>query len=239
MIDLHCHFLPGIDDGPQTLTDALILAKAAVADGIKAAVVTPHVHPGRYDNRLETLLHNFQAFKAALVAEDIPLEVFLGGEVRFGIESLEWIAEEQVPFLGEVAGYRILLLEFPHGAIPVGALQLVERLMAMRIRPMIAHPERNKTIMGDVDRLGQFLDAGCWLQITAGSLTGRFGPQAEAVARRIVRNQWAHVLATDAHNLSHRPPCLAEGLSVALEILGNQAASDLVFSRPAEILGLR
>ncbi|MDD2741532.1 MAG: capsular biosynthesis protein [Rhodocyclaceae bacterium] len=237
MIDLHCHFLPGVDDGAPTLAHAIDLARAAVADGIVAALMTPHVHPGRYDNRIVSLQDDLHRFKTALRDENVALEIYLGGEIRFSFESFEWILQGEVPFMGEVDGFRILLLEFPHQTIPVGSIQLVEKLIALRIRPMIAHPERNKMVMLEPERLGPFLDAGCWLQLTAGSLTGRFGPQVRSIAELIIRNGWAHILATDAHNLIHRPPYLAEGRAAVADLLGEKMAEVMVFERPAQILG--
>lgn len=238
MIDLHAHFLPGVDDGAQTLDEGLALARRAVADGIKVTALTPHVHPGRYDNDLPSLRTRFQAFRDALLVAGIPLEIRLAGEVRLGFESLDLLLQDRIPFLGSVDGYRVMLLEFPHQGIPVGAEQFVEKMLKLRVRPLIAHPERNKTVMQDPLRLGAFLDAGCWLQLTAGSIAGRFGEPAQKSAAYILRQGWAQVIATDAHNLEHRPPLLAEGFKAAASIIGEKKALAAVSDFPARILGL-
>ncbi len=238
MIDLHSHLLPGVDDGAQTLEEGLALARLAVDDGIKVSVVTPHVHPGRYENFRTALLPRLTAFQEALVAAGIPLQLRLGGEVRLGVESLELLLDGEIPFLGEIDGYRVMLLEFPHQSIPVGSQQFIEKLGQLKVRPLLAHPERNKAIMAQPDRLLGLLEAGCWLQLTAGSIAGRFGEASQQVARRILENGWAHVIATDAHNLQHRPPRLREGFLAAADIVGESAAWKMVSQRPAEILGL-
>lgn len=238
MIDLHSHLLPGVDDGAQTLDEALALARSAVADGIRIAALTPHVHPGRYDNDLPSLRARFLAFQDALIAAEIPLEIRLAGEVRLGFEALSMLLEDRVPFLGTVDGYRIMLLEFPHQGIPVGAEQFVEKMFKLRVRPLIAHPERNKSVMQDPLRLGGFLDAGCWLQLTAGSIAGRFGEPVQKTAAFILRQRWAQVIATDAHNLEHRPPHLTEGVQAAAAIVGEKRARAMVSDFPAQILGL-
>lgn len=239
MIDLHSHLLHGVDDGAQTLDEAIALARRAVQDGIRLSVLTPHLHPGRYDHRRSDLARRLDDFRVALAAENVPLEVRLGGEVRFGLEALELLLEDQVPFLGTVDSYRVMLLEFPHQMIPVGSQQFVEKLMQMKIRPLIAHPERNKSVMARPDRLIGFLDSGCWLQLTAGSLVGRFGEAAQAASRYILEQNWAHVIATDAHNMEHRPPVLSEGREAAARIVGEQLAELMVGQRPAEIVGLQ
>ena len=115
MIDLHCHLLPGIDDGPQTLDESLQLARIAVKNGITHSVVTPHILPGRYDNDSDSIAAVFERFREALRVEQIPLQVAMAAEVRLDPEIIGMIAENRVPFLGEINGYKIILLEFPHG----------------------------------------------------------------------------------------------------------------------------
>lgn len=238
MIDLHCHLLPGIDDGAEHMNAALSLARAALADGIQVAVMTPHLHPGRYDNTRQGLQVVLAQFRQRLAEASLPLEIRLGGEVRLSAEILDLIAEDNVPFIGEVDGYRIMLLEFPHQMIPVGADKLITTLLRRRIRPLIAHPERNKAIMEEPQRLRPLVDLGCWLQLTAGSLAGRFGASAEQTAWRILESGANCVVATDAHNLEHRPPCLSEGRDALIRRYGEACALDLVQHKPARILGM-
>lgn len=238
MIDLHSHLLYSVDDGAVTLEESLALARIAVDDGIRAAALTPHIHPGRYSNVRSELLGKVAVFQDELRQHGIPLEVRLGGEVRLSIESLELILEDEVPFLGTVDGYRIMLLEFPHQLIPVGSQQFVEKLLQMKIRPLIAHPERNKAVMANPERIRSFVDAGCWLQITAASIVGRFGDASLKTAITIFENDWAHIIASDAHNTEHRPPVLSEGRDAVADLLGDEMAKKMVSERPARILGL-
>ena len=238
MIDLHCHFLPGIDDGPETLAEALDLARAAVADGITHSVLTSHVHPGRYPNQRRNLLTAIESFAAEVTKASIPLNLRLGGEARLCPELVDLLAENQVPFLGEVDGFRIVLLEFPHQLIPVGSLRFIQSLFKLKIRPLIAHPERNKAIMANPEKVNEFAEAGCWLQLTAGSLVGRFGPQAQQAAFKIIDEGWNCMVATDAHNLNSRPPLLSEGKTALQQRYGDAVAHSMVFEKPARILGL-
>lgn len=238
MIDLHCHFLPGIDDGPETLAEALDLARAAVADGITHSVLTSHVHPNRYPNQLKNLEIAVSNFSSALASANIPLNVRMGAEARLCAELIDLLAIRQVPFLGEVEGYKIALLEFPHQLIPVGSIQFVTNLMKLKIRPLIAHPERNKGVISNVQKLMPFADAGCWFQITAGSLVGRFGQQARDVGFKIIEEGWDCLIATDAHNLKSRPPLLSEGRDALRARYGESTAESMVLAKPAKILGL-
>lgn len=238
MIDLHCHFLPGIDDGPQTLELALDLARAAVADGITHSVLTSHVHPERYPNQRRNLEVATVEFVGHLAQAQIPLDVRMGCEARLCPELIDLVADNQLPFLGEVGGYRILLLEFPHQLVPVGSMRFISSLLRLKIRPLIAHPERNKAIMDNIDKVREFTEAGCWLQITAGSLVGRFGPQAEQAAYALIEAGWNCVAATDAHHLTSRPPFLSEAKEALRLRFGEPVAHSMVHAKPAKILGL-
>ena len=238
MIDLHSHLLYSVDDGASSLTESLALARMAVDDGIHTVVLTPHLHPGRWDNRRSSLASRVAVFREELAEAGIPLNVHLGGEVRIGHEALELLLMDEVPFYGEVDGFRVMLTEFPHQMMPVGSLQFVQKLLSMRIRPLIAHPERNKAVMHDPEKIRPFVDSGCWLQLTAGSLVGEFGEVAERTARYLLAEDLVHVLASDAHNAVHRPPVLSPGLAVAAEVVGEVSARRLVVDHPARILGL-
>jgi protein-tyrosine phosphatase len=238
MFDLHCHFLPGIDDGPDTLSEALDLARAAVGDGITHSVLTSHVDPERYTNQRSNLQIAYREFRQHLAAQGIPLDVRLGGEARLCPELIDLIASNQMPFLGEVDGWRILLLEFPHQLIPVGSARFIYSLLKLKIRPLIAHPERNKAVMTHPEKIHEFTEAGCWLQLTSGSLAGRFGPDAQRVAFQLVEEGWHCIAATDAHNLTSRPPLLSEGRATLSNRYGEAVAHSMVVERPGQILGL-
>src|ERR1700676_108589 len=236
MIDLHCHFLPGIDDGAQNLADGLALAQAAVADGITYSVMTPHIHPGRYENTRSTIEQAFKDFRFALRKAHVPLHIGMAAEVRLSSDIVALLSRNEVPFLGELDGYRIMLLEFPHTQITPGADKLVERLLKQGIRPLIAHPERNQDVIRDLAKIEPFVEMGCFLQITAGALVGRFGRAPQRRAFQLLERDVFKILASDAHNLSGRRPALMEGMEAAARVVGAQAAHHLVNRSPRMIL---
>jgi len=236
VIDLHCHYLPGIDDGAQTLEESLELARAAVDAGITAAVMTPHVHPGRYENTGSSIRKLCAAFQQVLTHKHIPLQIYVGGEVRISSEIMEMVEQDEIPYLGELDGYRIVLLEFPHSHIVFGADRLFAWLLARRIRPLIAHPERNKDVMRSLDKLRPFVEMGALLQLTGASLIGQFGKPVMQCARQIMDKNWATVVATDAHNLRHRPPNLDLAYQGLVEIAGESYARELTVGTPSRIV---
>ncbi|WP_372836061.1 tyrosine-protein phosphatase [Pontibacterium sp.] len=238
MIDLHSHLLPGLDDGARTLSESLQLARIAVADGIEHMTLTPHIHPGRYENDISTIQPIFEAFQQALKDEFIPLTVSMAGEVRLSAEVLMLVAENKVPFLGRWDDKNVMLLEFPHSHIPPGSDKLVRWLLDRNILPMIAHPERNKDIVRDLDMIFPFVEMGCLFQLTAMSVVGRFGMGGRQRALEFLQRGWATVIATDAHNIEYRPPVLSESYIAAQAIIGENAANDLVYGNPRKITGL-
>ena len=236
MIDLHCHLLPGIDDGPDTLEAALKLCRIAVEDGITHAVVTPHIHPGRWENNRESIQRKFQSLKVIVEHKGIPLRLGFAGEVRLSDQIMQQVGGSEIPFYGMVDGFRIMLLEFPHGHIIPGSVNLVEWLVRHKIRPLIAHPERNRQVMKDPAQLEPFINAGCWLQLTAGSVNGDFGSRAKKIARLLLQEDLVTVVASDGHNSRSRLPVLGKAyVSIAGEY-GVERAVRLMQATPAHIV---
>jgi protein-tyrosine phosphatase len=233
LIDIHCHLLPGIDDGPATVEAALALAKALVDDGITQVVMTPHVFPGRFENWRTSIADEQARFAELLRTAGMALDVLWAGEVRLTPEVLELLARDELPFLGQVGGYRTLLLEMPDGQVPLGALNFVRHLMAAQVRPVIVHPERNRGVMEKVERLRAFLDEGCYVQVTAGSLVGQFGTRAQAVAADLVERGWVHAVASDAHNTTGRRPRMRDAAQWLTQHHGALLARQLTVLGPA------
>lgn len=237
MIDIHCHYLPGVDDGPRDLASAIALARASVANGIKVAVMTPHVYAGRWSNTLSSLVPIFDAFEVALEAEGVPLQLRLGAEAHLLPETLALFERDELPSIGTWNRREVYLLELPDGSIPPGTMKAMEFMLAHDVVPMIAHPERNKHVMHSVARMEPFVKSGCLLQITAASVCGWFGKPAHVAALELLDRGWVTAVATDAHNLLHRPPVLAEARHAIRMRYGDQAAGRLTESNPALIVG--
>ena len=236
MVDLHCHFLPGIDDCPATLEEAVALARTAAENGIGRVVVTPHIHCGRYENDLDSIRPVFEMFSRELEARDVPIRLDFAAEVRMGPEIIELTESERLPFLGMQDGHRMLLLEFPHSHIPLGSEKMVNWLLLRKIRPVIAHPERNRDVMRNLSKIVPFVEMGCLLQVTAGSIAGNFGPFCRSAGNKLLESGWVWALASDAHNLSHRPPKLEAGRAAAEQVVGSAASWAMVRDNPASIL---
>lgn len=235
MIDIHCHLLPGIDDGAQSLEQSLLLVKKAVENGISHAVATPHIHPGRFENNLKSIKETYQNLKNIIIEQDIPLTLGFAAEVHISPEVKALVARQEMPFYGVYENKNIMLLELPTSHIPPGTEKLIQWLLDHNVRPMIAHPERNKSIANDLDKLSPFIEMNCLLQITAASVAGLFGQRAEQTSIKMLEKDLVDVIASDAHNIAYRPPRLDHGRDAAAKILGKEKAAKLVTETPMSI----
>lgn len=235
LVDIHNHLLPGIDDGAADVADALALARAAVANGISYCVCTPHMQPGKFNNDRASISAAFNLLKAALMEHQIPLHIAMSAEVRFGLEVMQQVMNQEIPYLGQWQGKPVLLLEFPHNEVPFGADKLTQWLLKQGIMPMIAHPERNRGIQQSHRKLAPFIHQGCLFQVTAASVTGYFGETSREIAEQLLKEGIVTVLASDAHNLKYRPPMLKEGREAAAKIVGDVAAMQLASVNPWNI----
>ncbi|MDO5058174.1 MAG: hypothetical protein Q4E06_12765 [Lautropia sp.] len=236
MIDVHSHYLPAVDDGPRDLQTALLLLRQARRDGVEQIVLTPHVYAGRWDNPLSYLRPRFAAFKNLVEAKGIGIQLFLGGEVHLQPEAFRLLHHGEIPFIGGWEGMRVMLLELPDGHIPANAIHGVRYLLRMGVLPMLAHPERNKAVMSRPRLLEPFVEEGCLLQLTAGAVVGEFGPRAAKAAHELIRRGWATLVASDAHNLRHRPSRMRAARHHIKHTYDAETAEMLTRTAPARLL---
>ena len=233
MIDLHCHLLPGIDDGSPDLDTSLAMARIAYDDGIRITACTPHIYPGLFENDAESILRAIETLQRELDASGIDLRLTCGADAHISPELLKRLREGTVPRLGHS---RYFLLEPPHNVALPRITDYVFNLLAAGYVPVVTHPERLSWIDEHYPIFVELVRQGAWMQVTAGSLTGRFGPGPKYWGERMLDECLVHILATDAHSVSRRPPLLAEGQAVAERYLGAAEATHLVETRPAAIL---
>lgn len=233
MFDLHCHILPGIDDGAADLKTSLAMAQIAVADGIQTIACTPHIYPGLYENTAPGIRMAITKFQAELDKRAIPLRLVEGADVHLEPGLAASIKAGRVPTL---AGSRYLLLEPPHHVAPPRFQDSVFELIVAGYVPVITHPERLTWIEDHYAVFTQLVEMGAWMQVTAGSLTGRFGRRPKYWSERMLKDGLVHILATDSHHFETRPPLLAEGRDAAAAVVGAQEADHMVAMRPAGIV---
>jgi len=237
LIDLHCHILPGIDDGAGDRAEALAMARLAVADGIATIVATPHQLGPFAHNRGDSIRAAAAAFQLLLEEEQVTLRILPGAELRIepGMVEAELAARLASGELLTLANQgRHVLLDLPERVyVPLDRL-LVE-LAAAAFVPILAHPERNREILARPEILPPLVQAGCLLQVTAGSLLGEFGDEVRHVADRLVQQGVVQFVASDAHHIHFRKPLLAEAFAHLAQLAGVDAAERLCHENPAAV----
>lgn len=233
MIDLHCHLLPGIDDGAPDLATSLAMARIAADDGIEVIACTPHIYPGMYENTGPAIRQAVTELQTRLDEAGVPLQVTFGADTHIAPDLVAGLRTGRVPSLH---GSRYFLLEPPHHVAPPRLAETVFDLLAAGYIPVVTHPERLSWIEDRYEVFVELARKGAWMQVTAGSLTGRFGSAARYWGERLLDEGWVHILATDSHGVDRRPPLLAEGQRVAERWVGAEEAAHLVQTRPQGIL---
>ena len=234
MIDIHAHILPGLDDGPATMVDALEMARMAVEDGIKIIIAAPHCLNGIFNNYREEIISACSEFNLILKKEHVPLEVLPGSEVHLGLEILDDIESGRLMTLNDTGRY--FLLELPDQFISRTLIGFIARLDKMNVTPIIAHPERNMAIQRNTTLLEDLVSAGALSQITAGSLTGGFGPSALQCCLRIIELNLTHFMASDAHSPGTRPPILSRAVEKLSALTGRADAQRMVLDVPGIVI---
>lgn len=233
MIDLHCHILPGIDDGAETVDDSAAMAKVALEDGVRTIVATPHGVEWAYTGDEVETRTRVADLGLELAARGLELEVLPGLEVFITPDTPAHHAQGRVYTMN---GSRYMLVEFPLSVFPSYVEQILFELQLRQLVPVIAHPERNSTIAADPQRLLRLVERGMLVQVTAGSILGIFGARTRETAESLLTRRLAHVIASDAHSAGGRAPVLSAAMRRASELIGEEAARAMVTSVPAAIL---
>ncbi len=236
MIDLHCHILPGADDGPRSLEESLAMATLAVKDGIQVVVATPHTLNGIYSNPLNEIIEKVNSLQKSLFENNIDLVLHVGADVHLYPHLLDRITSGDAPTIN--AAGKFILLELP--SMTILKKEVKDEIFHLKlngITPIITHPERNDIIQNDPEILYEFISMGALSQITAMSLTGDFGMRAKHSSGILLKHRLAHIIASDAHSSDNRPPLLSHAVEKAAEILANnEEAECMVTEIPSAIL---
>lgn len=211
MIDLHCHVLAGIDDGPQTIEDSLALARAAAAAGTRTIVATPHVS-WEYRNRAQAIAGLVEALNRRLRGDGVALEIRPGAEIA--MTRVGNIEPDELARL-TLGGGGWLLIEPPFTLVASGLDLLIADLQQRGHRVVLAHPERCPAFHADRSMLERLVGSGVLGSLTAGSLDGKFGAPVRRFALELVSDGLVHNVASDAHDESRRPPTIAAELKRA------------------------
>ena len=226
MIDVHCHILPGLDDGPDKIEESLEMAETAVADGITHVVATPHsndrfwfdfTHVRRLRDELQARAGN-------------RLQIATGCDFHLNPENLARLRKQPRQFCINQHGY--LLVEFNEISIPAAMDRTLHEMQLSGLRPIVTHPERNVILRTHAERLREWVRRGCFVQVTGNAITGAFGATAQQIALQWIGEGMIHFVASDAHNNRNRPLRLRSAYDVVADRFGEAQARALFVENP-------
>ncbi len=226
MVDIHCHILPGMDDGPDTMEDSVRMAEAAISDGVTHLVATPHANDN-YVFDPERIRRFRDELQQKIGAR---LQISTGCDFHLSYENLQAVHQDPQRFTLNQKNY--LLIEFADFALPPFLDEALHKLQVSGLHLIITHPERNPLVRARPERLYGWVTRGFFVQVTALSLLGRFGPQAQQAATQYLDCNLIHFIASDAHNLRGRPPKLREAYDWVAQRRGAAVAQALFRDNP-------
>jgi protein-tyrosine phosphatase len=233
VIDIHCHILPEVDDGPKSWETAESMCRMAVQDGIEHMVATPHANDRYFYDReyLSGLLQNLQQ----RIGDNPKLS--LGCDFHLSLENMQsaLVAPERYC----IGSSRYLLVEFSNFSIPVQIDEWLGQMVERGTRPIVTHPERNPILQQTGARVLQWAELGCAVQVTASAITGSWGAKAREMAHWFLKEKTVHFLATDAHDTVRRPPVLSEARKIVAKQFGEELANALVEGNPKAVVNDR
>jgi protein-tyrosine phosphatase len=229
MIDIHHHLLWDQDDGSTSLELSLEMAQMAANDGITHVACTPHAN-GYYEYSPEMISGKIAELQNLLQQNKIPITLGRGCDFHTSYDNIQRAHNEPTRFSLNGGGY--LLVEIPDHALPPTLNEVFYQMQIDGLIPILTHPERNLTLQKDMSRIKDWLRSGVLVQVTAGSVLGKMGKTAQRIAHDLLSKKWVHFLATDAHNVTSRPPKMREAMELVAEKYGSDYAHLLCVSNP-------
>lgn len=208
MIDTHAHIIPGVDDGAKDIEEAIYLINQSVQDGVSEIIATPHSHHPLYNENRKIIEEKFIALKKEVNKRNIKVKLHLGQEIHIHEDILKNLKKEE---LFSLADSKYILLELPSNQVPMYTKYVIQEIIHLGKVPIIAHPERNSSIIENNDKLQDLINYGALSQVTSPSLTGKFGKKVQKTALLLIKKNLIHTYGSDMHNL-RRPSLYKDGL---------------------------
>jgi protein-tyrosine phosphatase len=234
VIDIHCHILPGLDDGAKDLEHSLEMARIAVLDGISGIVCTPHMSPHYPGNNRDVVLAAVDELRTGLAEEGIELALYPGCELAMDSDLPERIEAGELLTFNDNG--NAALVEMPLEMIPTHMSTFLWKMQVRGITPILAHPERNRYLVHNPSILLGWVEAGALVQVTGNSLRGHYGERVRDFSLKLLEHKAAHLVASDSHSADRRRPVLSKAREIVDATVGAEEARKIFDEYPAEIL---
>ncbi len=233
IIDIHCHIMPGVDDGSGDMATSLEMLRIAEKNGITHMILTPHHKPMHHNVSPEHNVLYRKKLQEAASAEGIKIKLFSGNEIYYSDETMDELEQGKICSL---AGSDYVLVEF-HPTNPFSAIQnAAGRVQAYGYKPIIAHVERYSDIVSHPSRVQDLIDMGCLIQVNASSVMGKYGFGIGHFTKKLLKERLVHFVATDAHDAKKRAPEIADCRSYVERKLGQDYAKEIFLINAANVI---
>lgn len=232
-IDIHCHILPGMDDGARDMAETLAMLRIAAGEGISDMIVTPHYRAGRFTASPVKTLEKLRQVQEAAAAHRIPVRLHPGNEIYWFEDMPILLKQHGLCTLGRSS---CVLIEFSPSAMFQTIQNAMDRTMGEGYRPILAHAERYGCLLRDVESAGFLHDMGVGIQINASTVTGKNGAEAKRFAHRLLKETVVDYIGTDAHGAAHRTPEIARCREIILKKYGGAYAYQIMRGNAEDLL---
>ena len=232
-IDIHCHIMPGVDDGSPDLATSLEMLRIADKNGITHIILTPHHKPMHHNISPEHNVAYRKKLQEAATEAGIKAKLFSGNEIYYSDETMEELIDGRICSL---AGSDYVLVEF-HPTNPFKAIQnAAGRVQAAGYIPIIAHVERYSDIVSHPARVRDLIQMGCFIQVNASSVMGKYGFGISHFTKKLLKEELVHFIASDAHDTGRRAPHLLDCRNYVERKFGEDYGKKLFFTNPANVI---
>ncbi|MDR3586000.1 MAG: histidinol-phosphatase [Desulfosporosinus sp.] len=234
MIDIHSHILPGVDDGSKSMAETIEIVRQLQEAGFKTIIATPHVLEGKDYLRSADIRAITDQVRFQVAAAEIQVKILPGAENYIFPDMAKWARDGKLMTLGDAGKY--LLVELPLLEIPHYTDQVFFELQVLGLTPVLAHPERYKGLVEEPERVLDWAKKGILLQLDLRSLSGKYGPQAKGLAKRLLGSDLIHFMGSDAHRVSQREGAYGEELRSVQGIVGEKKFGEMTLLNPQRML---
>ena len=233
LVDMHCHILPGIDDGSRNMEQSINMIKIAYDEGIRTIILTPHYHPAKGTHNISKWEETYEKLKTKVKSENIDIDFYLGAELFYTHDASEYIENGQVI---SMSGSDYMLVEFrPETEFSLIKSAVYDILSAGK-KPIIAHIERYDCIVGNIERVEDLIDLGAYIQVNASTVTGGMGLSIKFFIKKLLKRNLVHFIGTDAHSDGHRSPRMAECFKYIAKKCGEEYALEVMRDNALKII---
>ena len=233
MIDIHCHILPNVDDGSESLEESIEMAKIAESEGITKIVNTSHCHFDFKYKKGNELKLELEKFNQVLKEENINIEVLLGNELYYTSDLIERF--DELDFFS-MNNSKYILMEFSPINFPKNIEDVIYEIKIRGYIPIIAHAERYKQVQEDVNIVLDCIKEGALIQVNSSSILGKNGEKAEDTSKKLLDNNMVHFVATDAHSSNRRRPLIKDSYNYILKNYGKEVSEKLFIENPTAVI---